>query len=230
MSSNVQHGAHAAREISLLKLIAPHPHFIQLYDVFETPSHFFLITEYCSLGALFDYVAEHFLEPCEVQKLFLELVSALTHLNRFRIAHRDLKPENLLLCRDEHDELTLKIADMGLASFQPEDTLLKTSCGSPHYAAPEIVSGLPYDGALADVWSAGVVLYAMFAGVLPFDDDNNPALFARIRSGVYEDHPDVPSAASDLISHCLVVDPAKRYTVRPLSLSSSAPLASRAVT
>ncbi|GAA5915783.1 hypothetical protein JCM8208_003884 [Rhodotorula glutinis] len=208
-----KHGAHAAREISLLKLVAPHPHFIQLYNVFETPSHFFLVTEYCSLGALFDYVADHFLEPFEVQKLFLELVSALTHLNRFRIAHRDLKPENLLLCRDEHDELTLKISDMGLASFQPEDTLLKTSCGSPHYAAPEIVSGLPYDGALADVWSAGVVLYAMLAGVLPFDDDNNPALFAKIRSGVYDEHPDVPPVASDLISHCLVVDPGKRYTI-----------------
>ena len=127
----------------------------------------YLVTEYCSLGALFDYLCDHHLEPYEVQKLFLELVSAvrplpphaylllfvivvrltqarrrpqLTHLNRFRIAHRDLKPENLLLGRDEHDELTLKIADMGLASFQPEDTLLKTSCGSPHYAAPEIVS------------------------------------------------------------------------------------------
>ncbi|GAA5857124.1 hypothetical protein JCM9279_006017 [Rhodotorula babjevae] len=211
--TDLQHGHHAAREISLLKLVAPHPHFIQLYDVFETPSHFFLVTEYCSLGALFDYVNDHILEPCEVQKLFLELVSALTHLNRFRIAHRDLKPENLLLCRDEHDELTLKIADMGLASFQPENTLLKTSCGSPHYAAPEIVSGLPYDGALADVWSAGVVLYAMLANALPFDDDNNPALFAKIRSGVYKDHPDVPPDARDLIAHCLVVDPSERYTI-----------------
>lgn len=98
-----------------------------------------------------------------MQKLFLELVSAvrairspsllvikldeltvarsqLTHLRRFRIAHRDIKPENLLLWRDEHNELSLKLADMGLATFQPEDSLLMTSCGSPHYAAPEVIS------------------------------------------------------------------------------------------
>ncbi|BGP50464.1 serine/threonine-protein kinase gin4 [Rhodotorula kratochvilovae] len=201
------------REISLMKLVAPHPHVLQLFDVFESRSHFYLVTEFCPVGELFHYVAKEVLSPLQIQRLFLELVSALLHLRRFSIAHRDIKPDNLLLYRDEQGELSLKLGDLGMATYQPDDQLLTTSCGSPHYAAPEVIKAIPYDGLLADVWSAGVVLYALFARMLPFDDENNPALFEKIKSGRFEMHADIPGAAQDLIARCLVVDPRRRYTL-----------------
>ncbi|KOB71647.1 Uncharacterized protein OBRU01_13383, partial [Operophtera brumata] len=90
--------------------------------------------------------------------------------------HRDLKPENLLL--DERNNI--KIADFGMASLQPAGSLLETSCGSPHYACPEVIRGEKYDGRRADVWSCGVILYALLVGALPFDDDNLRQLLEKL--------------------------------------------------
>ena len=84
------------------------------------------------------------------------------------LCHRDLKPENLLL----DSQLNVKLADFGMAALESNGKLLETSCGSPHYAAPEIVSGLKYHGAASDVWSCGVILFALLTGRLPFDDEN----------------------------------------------------------
>ena len=92
--------------------------------------------------------------------------------------HRDLKPENLLL--DEHNNI--KIADFGLANWLEDGNFLDTSCGSPNYAAPEVISGRMYAGPEVDVWSCGVILYALLCGRLPFDDENIPALFRKIKS------------------------------------------------
>ncbi|GAA6005120.1 uncharacterized protein JCM10292_005576 [Rhodotorula paludigena] len=201
------------REISLMKLVAPHPHVVHLYDVFETPSHFYLVTEYCAEGELFEYLQKHSLSDYETHKLFSQLVSALIHLARFRISHRDVKFENLLLYRDSAAELSIKLSDMGLASFQPEDRLLESSCGSPHYAAPEVLEGIPYEGSLADVWSSGVVLYTMFTRTLPFDDEHMGTLFQRIHRCDYSMPNSITGDARDLIEKCFVVDTRMRISL-----------------
>ncbi|GAA6049269.1 hypothetical protein JCM3770_005914 [Rhodotorula araucariae] len=213
MGNCLQHSIPVQREINLMKLVASHPHFVHIFDVFETTTHYYIVTEFCSGGELYQYLAEQALSPHQAHRLFLQLISGLLYLRRFSLAHRDIKLENLLLCYDDEGEPILKLGDLGMATHQRIGELLTTSCGSPHYAAPEVVKPVPYDGLLADVWSAGVVLYALFARLLPFDDENHPALFKKIVNAEYAMHASIPPVAQDLIARCLVVDPRKRYTL-----------------
>lgn len=125
------------------------------------------------------------------------------------VAHRDLKPENLLL-DSKHN---IKIADFGLGNVMHDGHFLKTYCGSPNYAAPELLAHRLYAGPEADIWSCGVILYALLCGRLPFDDDNLSALYSRIRNGVYPVSSHMSSSASDLIARILVVDPVRRITI-----------------
>ncbi|GAA5915645.1 hypothetical protein JCM6882_002372 [Rhodosporidiobolus microsporus] len=206
----VQHAASVHREISLMKLVAPHPHVVELLDVFETPTHLYLVTEFCPEGELFNLIVKRALSHVEIHKFYSQLISALQHLSRSSISHRDVKFENLLLYLDERGETCLKLSDMGMATLQPEGALLRTSCGSPHYAAPEVIRATPYDGALADVWSSGIVLYTMFARRLPFDDEHIPTLLDMIKNREYEMHASIMGAARDLVGRCLVKDAGKR--------------------
>ncbi|EPB76312.1 kinase domain protein [Ancylostoma ceylanicum] len=123
--------------------------------------------------------------------------------------HRDLKPENLLL--DERNNI--KVADFGMASLQVEGSMLETSCGSPHYACPEVIRGEKYDGRKADVWSCGVILYALLVGALPFDDDNLRNLLEKVKKGVFHIPHFVPSDVQSLLRAMIEVDPAKRYSL-----------------
>ena len=109
---------------------------------------------------------------------FYNYSSGIEYCHMEGIVHRDLKPENILL--DENNNI--KIADFGLANFLEDGNFLDTSCGSPNYAAPEVISGRMYAGPEVDVWSCGVILYALLCGRLPFDDENIPALFRKIKS------------------------------------------------
>ena len=96
---------------------------------------------------------------------------------RYNVVHRDLKPENLLLDQQEN----VKIADFGLSNMMTDGEFLRTSCGSPNYAAPEVISGKLYAGPEVDIWSCGVILYALLCGTLPFDDEHVPTLFRKIK-------------------------------------------------
>jgi BR serine/threonine kinase len=141
------------REIALMRLF-DHPSILALKDVYESEHHIFMVEKFAPNGSLYDVITSL---PVELAiSFFRQIIYGLEYLHLHCVSHRDLKPENLLL--DEGNELL--IADFGFACWMPNN-VANTSCGSPLYAAPEIIRGVPYDGRLADVWSAGVILYAM---------------------------------------------------------------------
>ena len=197
------------REINILQRCT-HPHIIRLYEVIDTPTDIFVVMEYVSNGELFDYiVSKGRLAPDEARHFFHQIVSGVEYCHYHHIVHRDLKPENLLLDADNN----IKIADFGLSNVMRDGEFLRTSCGSPNYAAPEVISGHLYAGPEVDVWSCGVILYALLCGSLPFDDESIPNLFKKIKSGMYSLPSHLSQLARDLIPRMLVVDPMKRVTV-----------------
>ncbi|XP_076369717.1 serine/threonine-protein kinase BRSK2-like isoform X2 [Tachypleus tridentatus] len=123
--------------------------------------------------------------------------------------HRDLKPENLLL----DDKNNIRIADFGMASLQMEGSMLETSCGSPHYASPEVIRGERYDGRRADVWSCGVITFALIVGSLPFDDKNLRLLLEKVKQGAFHIPQFVPQECQELLRGMIEVDPQKRMTL-----------------
>ncbi|GAA5897377.1 uncharacterized protein JCM6883_006680 [Sporobolomyces salmoneus] len=208
------------REIALMKLVSPHPNLVELFDVYESESNLYLVTEYCPHGELFQYVSENALTRVERCRFYSQLISALLHLSKFSIAHRDIKFENLLLYKGDQGLLSLKVADMGMSTVQLEGQSLTTSCGSPHYAAPEVIRGTPYDGSLADVWSAGVCLFAMIARRLPFDDPDVPKLLRMIKEGEYEMDDKIEGSERELVEGSLRKDPKERLTLQQISMHS----------
>ncbi|VDK84235.1 unnamed protein product [Litomosoides sigmodontis] len=183
------------REIAIMKLIE-HPNVLHLYDVYENKKYLYLLLEHVSGGELFDYlVRKGRLMAKEARKFFRQIISALDFCHAYNICHRDLKPENLLL----DDRNNIKVADFGMASLQVEGSMLETSCGSPHYACPEVIRGEKYDGRKADVWSCGVILYALLVGALPFDDDNLRNLLEKVKKGVFHIPHFVPSDCQNLL-------------------------------
>lgn len=197
------------REIAIMKLIE-HPHVLGLYDVYENKKFLYLMLEHVSGGELFDYlVSKGRLSIKEARKFFKQIISALDFCHNHSICHRDLKPENLLL----DDRGNIKVADFGMASLQLENSLLETSCGSPHYASPEVVRGEKYDGRRADVWSCGVILYALLVGALPFDDDNLRHLLEKVKRGAFTIPPFVPAECQSLLRSMIEVDAEKRITL-----------------
>jgi serine/threonine protein kinase len=169
------------REISILKLLK-HPNIMSIYDIMQTQTHIFIVLEHLGGGELYDYVLQRgFLPADEVFLSFHQMLMGVEYMHTMNICHRDLKLENLLL-----DTMgNIKLADFGMASTMPPDGMLHTSCGSPHYACPEIVRGEAYHGVQADLWSMGVILFALATGTLPFDDDSVPALFDKIKAASF---------------------------------------------
>ncbi|KAM9569015.1 serine/threonine-protein kinase BRSK2 isoform 1-T1 [Salvelinus alpinus] len=200
------------REIAILKLIE-HPHVLKLHDVYENKKYLYLVLEHVSGGELFDYlVKKGRLTPKEARKFFRQIISALDFCHIHSICHRDLKPENLLL--DEKNNI--RVADFGMASLQVGDSLLETSCGSPHYACPEVIRGEKYDGRKADMWSCGVILFALLVGALPFDDDNLRNLLEKVKLGVFHMPHFIPPDCQNLLRGMIEVDATKRLTLEQI--------------
>lgn len=195
-----------------MKLIR-HPNIMSLHDVYESETELYLILEYVEGGELFDYLVKRGRLPeREALIFFQQIINGLDYCHKHMICHRDLKPENLLLDAN----LNIKIADFGMATLQQEGKRLETSCGSPHYASPEIIRGVKYDGAAADIWSCGVILYALLTGNLPFDDENIRKLLQKVKTGLYFMPSSLSEDTQDLIKRMLVVDPEKRMTMEEI--------------
>eukprot|EP01103_Thecamoeba_quadrilineata_P014579 TRINITY_DN4382_c0_g1_i1.p1 TRINITY_DN4382_c0_g1~~TRINITY_DN4382_c0_g1_i1.p1 ORF type:complete len:730 (-),score=147.28 TRINITY_DN4382_c0_g1_i1:35-2224(-) len=200
------------KEIIIMKLV-DHPNIVRLYDVYETATNIYLVMELLQ-GSLFSYVVKSVrISPSKALGLFQQIIEALDYMHRHLICHRDLKPENFLL----NSQTTLKVCDFGFASLMKEDDeMQRTRCGTLHYASPDILTeGDGYDGRLHDVWSAGVNLYVMVTGELPFNDKNPKILLRKITTGTFEFPPQVPLPydLKDLIFRMLTVDSKQRITI-----------------
>ena len=200
-----------AREIKILKKIR-HPRIVQLYQIIETESELYLIMEHVNAGELFDYIVRHDrVDDVTAAKFFGQILDGVEYLHENGVCHRDLKPENLLL---EKNSQNLKIIDFGLSNLykSPTDTL-QTACGSPCYAAPEMIAGKEYIGLQVDIWSCGVILFAMLCGYLPFEDPNTDKLYKKILNCNYSIPSFIGDSARDLIRKILNTDPNERYTL-----------------
>jgi len=191
-----------------------HKHIIRLYDVFEEPQHYFLVTEKMMGGELFDRIVQKsYYNEKEARDTCEIIFSAIHYCHQRKVAHRDLKPENLLLT-SENDDSDIKIADFGFAKRVSTPKSLTTQCGTPGYVAAEILEGKPYD-TQADIWSIGVIVYILLGGYPPFIESNQRTLFRKIRKGQYEFHEEywgqVSEDAKDLIRNLLDVNPDTRY-------------------
>lgn len=201
-------------EIEAMKNLS-HQHVCRLYQVIETSTQIFMVLEYCPGGELFDYIiAKDRLSEEETRVFFRQIVSAIAYVHSQGYAHRDLKPENLLIDADHN----LKLIDFGLCA-RPKGGLgyeLMTCCGSPAYAAPELIQGKAYIGSEADVWSMGVLLFALLCGYLPFDDDNCMVLYRKIMRGKYDNPHWLSPGSILLLNQMMQVDPKRRLIVRQL--------------
>ena len=183
---------------------------VDLTDIWSS----YLVTEYVEKGDLFDFINWNgHLGEEEAIFYYRQMMSALEYCHSFNICHRDLKPENILLKADGQ----IKIADFGMAALHQEPSHhLKTACGSPHYAAPELLKHQPYKGSAVDIWAMGCILFAMLAGRLPFDDTNMDIMLQKARRGSYKMPSTLSREAKDLIRKILVVNPMQRITMKQM--------------
>lgn len=198
------------REISIMKLVR-HPCVVRLYEVLASRTKIYIILEYITGGELFDKIVRNGrLSEAEARKYFHQLIDGVDYCHSKGVYHRDLKPENLLL----DSQGNLKISDFGLSALPEQGvTILKTTCGTPNYVAPEVLSHKGYNGAVADVWSCGVILYVLMAGYLPFDEMDLPTLYSKIDNAEFTCPSYFSLGAKALIRRILDPNPETRITI-----------------
>ena len=200
------------REVHILSKVY-HPNLIQLYEVIETKCYYFLIMEYARTGELSKYIRKMVrqTEP-ETFHIFKQLVSGVEYLHSLGYVHRDIKPSNILL----DDNLTIKIIDFGLGNIFEKEQFLQTPCGSPCYAAPELIAGEIYDPVKVDIWSTGIVLYALAVGCLPFDDEDKTVLYKNIMTCNFVIPGYISVELKDLLKKILIRNPKKRLSLQQI--------------
>ncbi|XP_059436698.1 CBL-interacting protein kinase 5 [Corylus avellana] len=202
------------REISVMGLVR-HPNVVQLYEVMASKSKIYFAMEYVKGGELFNKVAKGKLKEDLARKYFQQLIGAIDFCHSRGVYHRDIKPENLLL--DENGDL--KVSDFGLSALwdsRRQDGLLHTTCGTPAYVAPEVLNRKGYDGAKADIWSCGVVLFVLLAGFLPFQETNLVEMYRKISKGEFRCPHWFPQDVRKLLSRILDPNPSTRIDVSKL--------------
>nr|XP_043624512.1 CBL-interacting serine/threonine-protein kinase 6-like [Erigeron canadensis] len=203
------------REISVMKMVK-HPNIVELHEVMASKTKVYFAMELVKGGELFSKIEKGRLKEDVARRYFQQLISVIDFCHSRGVYHRDLKPENLLL----DEEGNLKVTDFGLSAFADhirQDGLLHTTCGTPAYVAPEVIGKKGYDGAKADLWSCGVILYVLLAGFLPFQDENVIAMYKKIYRGDFRCPPWFSSDARRLITKLLDPNPDCRISVSKIN-------------
>lgn len=201
------------REISIMKIVR-HPNIVRLHEVLASRTKIYIILEFVTGGELYDRIVHKGkLSEGESRRYFQQLIDAVSHCHSKGVYHRDLKPENLLL-----DSLgDLKVSDFGLSALPQQGVgLLHTTCGTPNYVAPEVLGHRGYDGAAADVWSCGVILYVLMAGYLPFSEIDLPTLYRRINAAEFSCPFWFTPAAKSLLQRILDPNPKTRIQIEEI--------------
>lgn len=203
-------------EVATMQSLSGNDYVVQLLDFYEEEDRFYLVMEYCAGGDVFDRIVQykHYTE-CDARALALILLKAVRSIHKMGIAHRDIKPQNLLLLSDD-DNAHIRVADFGFARRVHTPESLTSRVGTPTYVAPEILKNLPHDHRV-DLWSVGVVIFVLLVGYPPFMDENQTALFQKIRNGecnfMESDWKHISPEARSLVEHLLIVDPNDRWTI-----------------
>ncbi|KAJ8753147.1 hypothetical protein K2173_017714 [Erythroxylum novogranatense] len=204
------------REISIMKIVR-HPNIVRLHEVLSSKTKVYIVLEFVTGGELFDRIVQGRLPENEARRYFQQLIDAVSHCHSKGVYHRDLKPENLLLDANEN----LKVSDFGLSALPQQGVgLLHTTCGTPNYVAPEVLGHQGYDGAAADVWSCGVILYVLMAGYLPFEETDLPTLYQKINASQYACPFWFSSGAKALIDKILDPNPKTRIKIERIKRDS----------
>jgi calcium/calmodulin-dependent protein kinase I len=205
------------REIDIMKKVQ-HRNVLRLIEIYETDNLLSLVMELVNGGELFYKIVDKgSYSEREARDIIRQLVEGVDYLHSKGIAHRDLKPENLL-CSENEEGVVIKIADFGLSKAFANGSMLETHCGTPDYAAPEVLRMEGTYDKSVDLWSMGVITYVVLCGFPPFYGKTQANLFEKILNADY-DFPDpewtnISEEAKDFIKHLLVLDVDKRYTTR----------------
>uniref|UniRef100_A0A0N5BC54 non-specific serine/threonine protein kinase n=1 Tax=Strongyloides papillosus TaxID=174720 RepID=A0A0N5BC54_STREA len=200
------------REIESMEILH-HPNVIRLFECVETLSKTYLIMEYAGGGELYNYVHTKGKLPEDVAKpIFAQLISAVAHMHSKNVIHRDIKAENVIFSQPGW----VKLADFGFSCKIQENVLLKTFCGSPPYAAPELFKDQEYYGPGVDIWALGVLLYFMLVGVTPFRGDTVSDLKQTILKGQYNMPDYITTFAQHVINRMLDINPQRRMTIEDI--------------
>ncbi|CAL9068194.1 unnamed protein product [Musa banksii] len=182
-------------------------------NVSASKTKIYMVLEYVNGGELFDKISlKGKLSEKEGRRLFQQLIDAVSYCHDKGVYHRDLKPENVLVDAKGN----IKVSDFGLSALPQHlgnDGLLHTTCGSPNYIAPEILSNRGYDGARSDIWSCGVILYVILTGYLPFDDRNLAVLYQKIVRGDTKIPRWLSPGAQNILRRILDPNPVTRMNV-----------------
>lgn len=226
MLRNESDRKHSHREIvnhqSLL-----HPHVVQLKEIMSVPPYLAIVMEFVPGGDMFQYVvSRRGLPESEVRWFFQQLILGMDYCHRKGVMSRDIKLENTLLVLQPDKKPLLKLCDFGYSKHELLDSVAKSKVGTPGYTAPEVISNLKgYDGKMADVWSAGVMLYTMLFARYPFERPEDKKLRQNERlqkilhriikvDYVFPESTSISAECKDMIRRILVADPARRITIQ----------------
>jgi serine/threonine protein kinase len=198
------------REVTLFSSFE-HPNIVQFHEILHDDNLIYIVMEYCDLGSLHTHLLrEGAASEAGARFIVGQILSALVYLHGRGISHRDLKPDNIII----KTPMTVKIADFGFAVSAQPNALVSTQCGSPAYTAPEVVAGQPYDGRAADMWSLGVIAYAIVAGQLPWRDvTNQKNLFFDIQTARYHVPDEASPTFANFVGGLMQPQPILRFTV-----------------